>query len=607
MSRSSRTSILVGLAISITGLAASRAAAATVNVTPSNMNGWTLNLFDDNGDIASIPPYTGGTAAMVTGPATPPIGSGSAHLATAVGAGDGAAAIATEAYDGTLLSSITALGYSTYDVTNNGQQFPYLAISINTNDMDSDVDTLFFEPPYQQHATGNPSLPDQGPTAQNIWQTWNAYVGGYWDNLGNASPGTGVEPLSTFLTAYPLATIANGGLPGLGGIAMQVGFGSSGETEDGYVDAFTIGVSGVNTTYNFDPNPVPEPTSLVLFGLGAIGVGLAVRRRRIALFNERRGELGRGRFSEAVSSGLQATLIHSTKRRTLMSRTTSRTSIFTLSLAVSALLALSSAARAGVLYSNGFEPGDPGTRDFYDSTTNTQGADITIVPNGGGALHLTAPSGTHYAEITNVDDTYQAGYGESVYTDYGAQATGNGVVPNGPFYESTAYYINTSWAAASPDNNYVGFWIDTTPSTDPGYLDETNFRIVDTGSGSIGVQLVGLNGIGSATITSSGWYTFETTFENDGSGNVLNIMSVTDSLGNLIGSYASDSSLPYSDLTGTNYGDWTTVWQDGFANDVLGIDNVEVGTLVPEPTSFVLFGIGAVGVCLAVRRRRRTA
>jgi hypothetical protein len=284
-------------------------------------------------------------------------------------------------------------------------------------------------------------------------------------------------------------------------------------------------------------------------------------------------------------------------------------------LGVTVLLWIASAVtHATVLYFNGFEPGDPGTRDFYDSTTDTQGADITIVPSGGGALGLTAASGGYYAEITNVPDTYRAGYGESVSTDYGYQYNGGtfspgpySPVPNGPgvasnaFYESTDYYINTSWAAASADNNYEGFWIDTTPFSDPYYQDETNFRIIDSGNGQIGVQMVGLNGSGSATITQSGWYTFKTTFENDGSGNVLNNMSVSDSLGNVIGSFAADSSLPYADLGGTNYGDWTTVWQDGFANNVLGIDNVEVGT-VPEPASLSLLGLG---VPLLLRRRRR--
>ena len=168
-------------------------------------------------------------------------------------------------------------------------------------------------------------------------------------------------------------------------------------------------------------------------------------------------------------------------------------------LAAIAALSLTGMAKATSLYSNGFETGDPGTRDIYDSTTNAQGGDITIVPSLGGTLGLTAASGNNYAEITNVDNTYQPavpppggdgiGYGQSIYTDYGAQALGHGVVTNSPFYESTAYYINTGWAAASADNNYTGFWIDQTPGDDGtivasgpeagltvGSLDESQFQ-----------------------------------------------------------------------------------------------------------------------------------
>jgi PEP-CTERM motif len=289
-------------------------------------------------------------------------------------------------------------------------------------------------------------------------------------------------------------------------------------------------------------------------------------------------------------------------------------------------------AQAGVLYSNGFEAGDPGTADFYDSTTGNQGQNITVVANGGGALGLTAPSGTHYAEIANTDDAYSianglpSGYGQSVFTDYGYARNGGtfdpitgaplgpGVATGGAaFYESTAYYINTNWA--QPAATYApAFWIDTTPYNDPAFADESNFRISVPGDGTVQVDgfagSPGTNGA-VATIGTSGWYTFKTTFEDSG-GFVSNDLSVIDSLGNTVGSFSGVSTMPFADLTGTNYGDWTTVWQNGFgattgpnengAADVLGIDDVQVGT-VPEPASFSLLGVGA----LALMRRRRQA
>jgi hypothetical protein len=262
--------------------------AGTVVVNPANMNGWTLNSFDNNGAIVNSGPYYSASTQMVFGPATPPLGVGSAQLATPVGAADGAAAIATEQFDNTPLASITALNYYAYDQVNNGQQFPYLALSINTGAVDlsgdpggmplaNTTDTLFFEPPYQTPSTGNPSLPNQGATVQNVWQKWDASIGGWWDNDGIGNPGAGgVVPLSTFITDFPDATIQNGGLPGLGGIAMQVGFESAGDTEVGNVDAFTIGIAGVNTTYDFEPVPEPGSISVLLCG----GAGLLMRRRR---------------------------------------------------------------------------------------------------------------------------------------------------------------------------------------------------------------------------------------------------------------------------------------------------------------------------------------
>ena len=104
--------------------------AATVVVSPTTMNGWALVTTDENGNT---PGYAGAVAQMVTGPETPPLGVGSAELATAPLHGDASSQIATDQFDGTPLADITSLSYATYDVANNGQQLPYLKIFLNTN------------------------------------------------------------------------------------------------------------------------------------------------------------------------------------------------------------------------------------------------------------------------------------------------------------------------------------------------------------------------------------------------------------------------------------------------------------------------------------------
>jgi hypothetical protein len=300
-------------------------------------------------------------------------------------------------------------------------------------------------------------------------------------------------------------------------------------------------------------------------------------------------------------------------------------------LGVTSLLWMNSTkSHAQILYSNGFEPGDPGALDFYDSTTGNQGQNITVVPSGGGQLGLTAASGSYYAEVTNTDDAYSnsqglpPGYGQSVFTDYGYSRNGGtfvggapigpGVANNGlPFYESTAVYINANWSP-NPVADQTAFWIDTTPYNDPNSNDESNFRVSVPTTGTVAVQAFignpGTNGV-VASITSSGWYTFKTTFEDTG-GFVSNTLSILDSTGNTVGSLTGVSTLPWADLLGTNYGDWFTVWDNGFGSttgpnengvaDVLGIDDVQVG-VVPEPATFSIITLGAAGFLL--RRPRR--
>jgi hypothetical protein len=252
--------------------------AATIVVTPSNLSNWSFDNRDGGGVVGANPT---GNGAFVNGPSTPPLGTGSANLSTGngVSGGDGTAELRNTGYSGVLLSSITTLGYSTYATLNNGQQFPYFGLMISTTGGASSDDIIFFEPPYQTPITGNAGLPDQGPTTLNSWQSWNALAGGWWDDQGLfAGPGTNVKSFADLLAQFPNATIVNA-TDGLGGVRFNVGFASATDQFNGYVDAFTIGINGQNTTYDFEVSAVPEPSTWAMMLIGFAWLGYFSYRR----------------------------------------------------------------------------------------------------------------------------------------------------------------------------------------------------------------------------------------------------------------------------------------------------------------------------------------
>jgi hypothetical protein len=247
---------------------------STVVVSPPNMDGWTFDLTNSLGTPPNscIPSTSGGCiGAMVFGPGTPPLGVGSARLATPPNpppggpGGDQSAQIRNSDYAGVRLSQLTELSFCTWMTDNspNGQQFPYLTLFLNLsgNATGATDDEIFFEPPYQNHSSGNPALPDQGTAQLTTWQCWNALEGGWWSNnsIAGANPGTGVQSLATYQGVEPNAVIVNPST-GPGGVRLAVGFASGDDHFDGNVDKVIIGVNGVSTTYDFEPLS-PAPTN----------------------------------------------------------------------------------------------------------------------------------------------------------------------------------------------------------------------------------------------------------------------------------------------------------------------------------------------------------
>lgn len=209
----------------------------TVVVTPTDMMGW--------GFLQETPT---GSAAIVTGPVTPPLGTGSVNLI--VGSAGGYV-IGRAGYTGVQLSDFTKLEYSTYRTLG----APALAIALQFN---VDYDTSDANTGFQGRIVYEPY--HTRPVLTGVWQTWNALndaagtaTGNWWFTAGGGfRPGVVTCPQANpctwaqVNTLYPNASIR-------GGVFLKAGGGwTSGF--DGNVDALTIGVSGDDITYDFEPD-----------------------------------------------------------------------------------------------------------------------------------------------------------------------------------------------------------------------------------------------------------------------------------------------------------------------------------------------------------------
>ena len=223
---------------------------------------------------------------------------------------------------------------------------------------------------------------------------------------------------------------------------------------------------------------------------------------------------------------------------------------------------------------NGFETA--GSQDDWYGPDGTLGSNVSVVGTATGLLPTAPASGSNFAVLTNLDDGYQGGYGDAGFTVLG----GSDATYHGTFQQSIDIYINTAWA--KPASGDEAFWLDMAPYTFQGanYGGEHNFRFQVDGSGSIGVT-VDSGAAPIATITTSGWYTFQMVYYKAPSPTdpALTDANILDSNGRLVGS---DVALPATspggpldsaDLRGHDY-IWLTLWQNGFAGDQLAIDNL---------------------------------
>jgi len=156
---------------------------------------------------------------------------------------DGRMLFGSAQFAGLRFGDISNLGYSTYrtlpatGVVNTSLQFN---VDYDLTDLDASWQgRLVYEPYYTETVTSD------------VWQTWDPMAGVWW---GSGSPGNTMCPISSpctwgeVLTNWPEAGVQAGALSGLlfkAGGPWATGF-------FGGVDAFTLGVMGSDTIYDFE-------------------------------------------------------------------------------------------------------------------------------------------------------------------------------------------------------------------------------------------------------------------------------------------------------------------------------------------------------------------
>ena len=149
--------------------------------------------------------------------------------------------------------------------TNSSAQVPVLRLYVQDPANPSTQGYMVFEPIYNDHTLDLATLTNQ-------WVSENVFAldGHMWGSgtLPATPQSSAARTLSQWISSYGTYNV----------LALNAGFGSGWGEFSGAVDNLAVGFGGSTTDYTF--SVVPEPSSLILAGLGAAAL-LAVARRRL--------------------------------------------------------------------------------------------------------------------------------------------------------------------------------------------------------------------------------------------------------------------------------------------------------------------------------------
>jgi hypothetical protein len=220
--------------------------ANTIVVSPANQQGW---FFLDD-----LPGTGTGSGGFEAGPATPPLGTGSAFLTVD---SQGRHTLGTLGYNGTRMDDLLATLYHSYQDNNSN------TVVAASYQFDIDYDLNDAATAFAGRLVFEPYLsPGQGAVQQNVWQNWDARAGMWYGTrttvtvnnvAGVAQP---CQPATPCTWQQVLALFPNAGVRNdpASRILFKVG-GPWSPGFDGNMDNLRLRHNGALITYNFENVP----------------------------------------------------------------------------------------------------------------------------------------------------------------------------------------------------------------------------------------------------------------------------------------------------------------------------------------------------------------